>query len=243
MNLYLEVNSSDLIDDAKKLSLELNLQLIESQEKNNEDYFFVLSKERTYLRKGLSPSSKPIFSDFDFWTSNYDDKLLKNCFKGIANDFTCLDLTAGFGKDALEISKLPLCKSITLIEKEKWLFKLLEDGIKRSTKPSTKALLLKFKPICQDSAVFLKNTHEKYEIIYIDPMFIGVSKAKAKRHMQALRDLNLVDESHGLLKASLDNALNRVIVKRHKNMPYLDKILPSRSILGKAVRFDIYNSN
>ena len=35
MNLYLEVNSSDLIDDAKKLSLELNLQLIESQEKNN----------------------------------------------------------------------------------------------------------------------------------------------------------------------------------------------------------------
>ena len=44
MNLYLEVNSSDLIDDAKKLSLELNLQLIESQEKNNEDYFFVLSK-------------------------------------------------------------------------------------------------------------------------------------------------------------------------------------------------------
>ena len=32
MNLYLEVNSSDLIDDAKKLSLELNLQLIESQE-------------------------------------------------------------------------------------------------------------------------------------------------------------------------------------------------------------------
>ena len=66
MNLYLEVNSSDLIDDAKKLSLELNLQLIESQEKNNEDYFFVLSKERTYLRKGLSPSSKPIFSDFDF---------------------------------------------------------------------------------------------------------------------------------------------------------------------------------
>ena len=61
--------------------------------------------------------------------------------------------------------------------------------------------------------------------------------------MQALRDLNLVDESHGLLKASLDNALNRVIVKRHKNMPYLDEILPSRSILGKAVRFDIYNSN
>ena len=56
MNLYLEVNSSDLIDDAKKLSLELNLQLIESQEKNNEDYFFVLSKERTYLRKGLSLS-------------------------------------------------------------------------------------------------------------------------------------------------------------------------------------------
>ena len=37
MNLYLEVNSSDLIDDAKKLSLELNLQLIESQKKNNEE--------------------------------------------------------------------------------------------------------------------------------------------------------------------------------------------------------------
>lgn len=79
MNLYLEVNSSDLIDDAKKLSLELNLQLIESQEKNNEDYFFVLSKERTYLRKGLSPSSKPLISIFGLLTMmiNYSRIALK----------------------------------------------------------------------------------------------------------------------------------------------------------------------
>ena len=145
--------------------------------------------------------------------------------KGIANDFTCLDLTAGFGKDALEISKLPLCKSITLIEKESGFLNFLEDGIKRSTKPSTKDLLLKFKPICQDSAVFLKTLMKIYIFIYIDPViFIELVKQKLKRHMQVLRDLNLVDESHGLLKASLDNALNRVIVKRHKNMPYLDEI-------------------
>ena len=64
MNLYLEVNSSDLIDDAKKLSLELNLQLIESQEKNNEDYFFYRLRILIYQVGVKEPYSLAPWSPF-----------------------------------------------------------------------------------------------------------------------------------------------------------------------------------
>ena len=53
--------------------------------------------------------------------------------KGLPKNFSCLDLTAGFGKDALEISKIVNCKSLILVEKEAWVFELLVDGIKNTS--------------------------------------------------------------------------------------------------------------
>ncbi len=72
-------------------------------------------------------------------------------------------------------------------------------------------------------------------------MFYGVQKSKAKKHMQALRDLSSGENQQGLLKESLNYAKFRVIVKRHKHMSYLDDEAPSRSLEGKVVRYDIYN--
>ena len=87
---------------SKKLNIEIFKKPPQKQIKEfSEDYFFTCSKGRLFLKKGLRQNSKPIFSDFDDWAKNYDDNLLKNSTKGLPANFSCLDLTAGFGKDAL----------------------------------------------------------------------------------------------------------------------------------------------
>ena len=74
-------------------------------------------------------------------------------------------------------------------------------------------------------------------------MFSGVGKSKAKRTIQALRDLTQETDTEGLLNLAIKKALKRVIVKRHKNSTYLEDLKPSHSIKGKVVRYDIYNTS
>ena len=66
-----------------------------------DDYFLVCSQKKLFLRKGLSANALPIFSDFDDWTKNYDDRLLNIAVIGVSVIFSCLDVTSGVGKDAL----------------------------------------------------------------------------------------------------------------------------------------------
>ena len=244
MNLYLTFNSSNLEEKAKKLSIDLQLQIIDSKflssKDYEEDYFLVCSNERMYLQRGLKKTSKPIFSDFDNWMVNYDDRLLKKALKGLSNDFLGVDLTAGFGKDALEIAKLDSCFALIMIEKEKWVFSLLSDGIINIKDMKTKDLAKKIKLHNHDNLDYLKQC-EAVDLIYIDPMFTGTLKSKAKKHMQALRDLSSSKNQLNLLQESLKKASQRVIVKRHKNMEFLEGIKPSKSIEGKVVRYDVYN--
>ena len=229
---------------SKKLNIEIFKKPSQQKIKNfSEDYFLTCSKDRLFLKKGLGYNSKPIFSDFDDWSKNYDDNLLKNSIKGLPKNFSCLDLTAGFGKDALEISKIANCKSLILVEKEAWVFELLVDGIKNTSSCRTGDLLKKFKTFNMDSLKFLKSKNETFDLVYIDPMFLGVQKSKAKKHMQALRDLSTAVIQKSFLKTCLKFANYRVIVKRHKSMEYLEGIVPNRSVKGKVVRYDIYYTN
>ena len=248
MRFYLTFDDPQSRARAITLSKKLNIEIFKKPthqkiQEFSEDYFFTCSKDRLFLKKGLRHDSKPIFSDFDDWTKNYDDNLLKNSTKGLPKNFSCLDLTAGFGKDALEISKVVNCKSLILVEKEAWVFELLVDGIKNTSSCRTGDLLKKFKTFNMDSLKFLKSKNGTFDLVYIDPMFLGVQKSKAKKHMQALRDLSTAVIQKQLLKTSLDFANYRVIVKRHKNMEYLEGIVPDRSVKGKVVRYDIYNTN
>ena len=74
-------------------------------------------------------------------------------------------------------------------------------------------------------------------------MFSGVHRAKAKKHMQAIRDLSPTIDKLALLETCLSFAKFKVVVKRHKNMEYLEGLKPTRSLEGKVVRYDIYNTN
>ena len=235
-------------EKALELSNELSLELFckedsKSSKAFENDYFLVCSQDQLFLKKGLRKNSRPIFSDFDDWARNYDDLLLRNALKGLPKSFSCLDVTAGFGKDSLEISKLRNCESLVLLEKEKWLCKILENGMEIARSTRTKSLVNKFKIINTDNHKFLEGNKSNYDLIYIDPMFSGVSKSKAKKHMQALRDLSSELEDYKILGKCLKLAKNRIVIKRHKRMHYLESFRPTRSIEGKVIRYDIYNTN
>ncbi|MFL2706632.1 MAG: class I SAM-dependent methyltransferase [Gammaproteobacteria bacterium] len=248
MRLYITSDNPEFKLKVSEVSRKLNIEIFSKPPQRqikdfSEDYFLIYSKDRLFLKKGLRQNAKPIFSDFDDWAINYDDRLLKNSIKGLPKNFSCIDLTAGFGKDSLEISKSVNCKSLLLLEKEAWVFELLVDGIKKASSPRAINLLKKFRTLNADNLGFLESQNSAFDLIYIDPMFLGVQKSKAKKHMQALRDLSTSINQPTLLKKSIDSANYRVVVKRHKNMEYLEDITPSRSVEGKVVRYDIYNTN
>ena len=237
------LNKEKALNLAKELGLKyLNKEVIEKK-KYNESYFFIYQSKQSFIRRGLGHLSKDIYCNFLDWSINFNDPLLTRCLKGLPDQFLALDATAGFGKDALEIAKNPKCKSLLLIEREKWLFYLLQEGINNATGNDLLQLINKFSAENTDSFKHLTKTRNKYDLIYIDPMFSGVGKSKAKRTIQALRDLTQETDTEGLLNLAIKKALKRVIVKRHKNSTYLEDLKPSHSIKGKVVRYDIYNTS
>ena len=227
---------------AKEFGLTCFIQGDIDKKENTQFYFFAYHPDRSYIRKGSGNLSKDIYCNFVDWSVNFKDPLLSRCLKGLPDKFLALDSTAGFGKDALEIAKNKKCKSVTLIEREKWLFYLLQEGISNTRKPEALKFINKFSIKNADSYEHLSHTKRNYDLIYIDPMFPGVGKSKAKRSVQALRDLTKEIETDGLLDLAIKKATKRVIVKRHKNSTYLEDLKPSYSVKGKVVRYDIYNS-
>ena len=247
MELFVEYQSPKYKEAAFNLAKEFGLTCflqgdIDKKE-YDQSYFFVYQPHRSYIRKGSGKSSKDIYCNFIDWSINFKDPLLTRCLKGLQQKFIALDATAGFGKDALEIAKNEKCHSVLLVEREKWLFYLLKEGITNAETVEARKLINKFSIKNIDSYEHLGNSESNYDLIYIDPMFPGVGKSKAKRTIQALRDLTKEIETDGLLDLAIKKATKRVIVKRHRNSTYLEEIKPSHSIKGKIVRYDIYNSS
>ena len=113
VRFYLTFDDPQSKARASALSKKLNIEIFKkpSQQKIkdfSEDYFLTCAKNRLFLKKGVRYNSKPIFSDFDDWSKNYDDNLLRNSTRGLPKNFSCIDLTAGFGKDALKYLKLQI---------------------------------------------------------------------------------------------------------------------------------------
>ena len=102
------------------------------------------------------------------------------------------------------------------------------------------SLVSKFELIQSDARDFFTLKKNEADVVYLDPMFPNTGSARAKKNIQALRDLSEEDLSEDLLIQALNFAKKRVIVKRHKNSSYLNNQKPSFSIQGRVVRFDVY---
>ena len=91
---------------------------------------------------------------------------------------------------------------------------------------------------------YLNEVHERFDVIYLDPLFPEHPKgARPVRRMQILQQLAKTDtDLHALFELARNHAFNRVVVKHRRNQPSLFGV-PDWQIAGKTVRFDVYRSN
>ena len=246
MQLIVKAEERTLELKAKALAKDLNLEFQSSQKihrtsiKNKNAYYLIKGKDMLYLQKGLTRKSNPIFCNFLEWSNaSYGNSLIK-CMRGLPKDCSVVDATAGFGRDALSLATIS--GSILLIERLPWMIALLEDAIESVQHKSLKNLIGKFNLISDDAKDYLLNNRTRVDAIYLDPMFPNTGNAKAKKNIQALRDLTKEDNSSSLFFIAMELASSRVIVKRHKNSIYINNLKPNFSISGKTVRFDVYKT-
>lgn len=194
--------------------------------------------EILYL-KDTTGNMKPICIDF----SNHiiDNKpLLKAC--GIKNKdkIKVLDCTAGFAKDTFTIASNN-CE-VVAVEKNKIIFSLIENAIKRGNKNQyIKSILDNITFLNMDSIDFLENTDQMFDCIYLDPMFEEAKKSRlVKKNMQIFHKLTDNSDNEKLFHLSIKHASKRVVVKRALYDNFLVDKKPSYQVKEKTVRFDVY---
>jgi|TARA_B100001540_G_scaffold255960_1_gene233222 16S rRNA (guanine1516-N2)-methyltransferase len=242
--LLITSDNEDLNQKAIQLSKKIKLPFaglladLKKNYENHEDIFLlVVSEDLIYLKKGLTLTSKPIYCDFYKWSKENKRSNLVRSMRGLPHQGVIIDATAGLGRDALILSSL--VERVILIERVPWVSALLEDGLKNSRK--LLPYLSSTQVICCDSKKYLLNLKTKPDAIYLDPMFEKMGKSKAKREIQALRDLTIQSNEEELLEVALKTAKDRVVVKRHKKIKSLSGLKPTFSLTGRVVRYDVYS--
>ena len=155
---------------------------------------------------------------------------------------TICDATAGFGSDGFVLASLG-CE-VLMIERSPVIWALLRDGIRRAASDkiiggwiSEKIMLL-----LGDARDLLKNFDNKFDTVYIDPMYPEIKKsARSKQKMVLLRSVVGIDRDQAeLFDTSRAYATRRVVVKRPASAPPISDLPVSYRVKGKSSRYDIY---
>ncbi len=151
---------------------------------------------------------------------------------------TVIDATAGLGGDAFLLSRMGY--SVLAIERQPVIAALLEDGILRILESSDR---IKIEFRFADSRKTLFNMNESPDVIYLDPMYPAGRKSSVAvaRPIRILRELAGDDSDiDSLLNASFKFASRRVVIKRPHFAEPLRRDKLSDSVMGKLVRYDLY---
>jgi 16S rRNA (guanine1516-N2)-methyltransferase len=153
-----------------------------------------------------------------------------------------VDATAGLGRDAFVLAGLGC--AVTMIERQRVVAALLEDGLQRAlADPVVARVVARMQLICGDSIALLQNWQGMPpQVVYLDPMFPKRDKsALVKKEMRLFRPLaGADDDAPELLKAAIALATHRVVVKRPRKAPAIAGDAPGYVLTGKSSRFDIY---
>lgn len=153
-----------------------------------------------------------------------------------------IDATAGFGEDGFVLAGLG-CR-VHLIERSPIIAALLADGLRRARlharlKETAERLFLH-----QGDSIALLASPDlpDAEVVYLDPMYPDTGRtAGARKEMLYLRQTVGDDQDTALLlRAALDRAQKRVVVKRPRLAPAIAGPQPSFTMTGKSSRFDVY---
>jgi 16S rRNA (guanine1516-N2)-methyltransferase len=202
---------------------------------------------KSKLRKEFTPFSvdfsQGTYKDISLKAKSSRDPLVKALGK-VSSSTHVLDLTAGWLKDSWRIIVNDI--KVTAIENQPLVYNFLklsiENQIKNSLDESFKQKLRNLKLIYGESSKFIsENTLEKFDIIYIDPMFPDKKKkALAGKELQLLQDIvGLRSVGEELVSLALKTTVSRVIVKRPLNAPKLVESVTFQ-VEGKSARFDVY---
>lgn len=157
-----------------------------------------------------------------------------------------LDATAGLGRDAFVLATMG-CQ-VTMIERSPIVRALLEDGLRRALAGDDEecAAIVDRMSLLSGHAHELMaqmvTTEQKFDVVYLDPMFPHRDKSAAvKKEMVLFQSLLGPDEdADQLLAPALQLSAHRVVVKRSKRAPDLANQEPGYRLEGKSGRFDIY---
>ncbi|SUO96039.1 class I SAM-dependent methyltransferase [Suttonella ornithocola] len=189
---------------------------------------------------------KPIYIDFSdkYYRCRGGKEYLPKAFKKLPNH-TILDATAGWGRDAWLLAYRGF--KVTLCEQHPALYLMLKQAVERAknelltTKAASNLLT-----IYGNSEEHIKNNGEKYDAIYLDPMFPPRTKqAKVKKDMQILHTLisDFPNNGDQLLDIAINSGCKKIIVKRPKGADFLNNMPPHHSLQAPNTRYDIYINN
>ncbi|NKB32050.1 MAG: SAM-dependent methyltransferase [Pseudomonadales bacterium] len=242
----IEPNSAEL-----SLQQTLDLPLCHLQEAPQFNAHFILYYEDSAL--SLQSTAKiapgPLSVDFTQLQRRASDALFKqNLLKaagvGKGKRPTILDATAGLGTDSF-LFTIAGC-FVMALEQNPIVFALLSDGIERYVQlGKTQADALSALEIRHENFLQPDIQIEQVQVVYLDPMFPAKSNsAQAKKGMTYLQDVVGKNANGEALFAEAEAiAIERIVVKRAKNSPFISDREPNLSFKGSSSRFDVYLLN
>lgn len=266
MNIALECNDLNQFEQAQILANEFGIDLIYSkksladeQEKNRAPATSTYEKQKVFLSfkndSFILASRDGLSLDLSFtkdrryrrsFQSPKKELISKACgwHLGYRN---ILDLTAGLAMDSVFLAQVG-CQ-VTSLERHPMLFLLLKAAQKKALGEDPNGVWQKLNFICTESSEYLKNNihlETAPEVIYYDPMYPSTTKtALPGKEMQIFRRLLGENEADlEVLELAIMKTAKLVVVKRPiKALPLHtnSNISPTRSYLGKLVRFDVYS--
>lgn len=164
--------------------------------------------------------------------------------KAIGKAQNILDMTAGWGVDALRIAQLG--KSVLSLENNPVVIICLQQArISLGHSLASRLQFMQADATKIDLMTLEQHRLSPFDLVYIDPMFAGkpIKSAKSKKSLQILQRLaspSTKEQEARLLENALSLAAWRVVVKRARKAPYLAGKVPQGSIDSKLLRFDLY---
>jgi 16S rRNA (guanine1516-N2)-methyltransferase len=189
--------------------------------------------------EGCSDKMKPIYVDFEKYNC-LNRNLTRACGVNNKDKTNILDCTAGLLKDSFILANHNC--NITAIEKNQTIYKLVQNGIERGLKiEKIKLILSKINFLFMDSIDFLENCSDKFDCIYLDPMFEKSNKTRlVKKDMQIFHTLTSNSDNEKLFSLAIAKSKKRVVVKRALHGDLLVNKKPNFQIRGNTIRFDVY---
>ena len=155
-----------------------------------------------------------------------------------------VDTTAGFAADACVLADLGAC--VLICEQHPLLAALLDLSMQHLVAnpgdwrhPVVSRMSLR----SGDSRSLSPAELTAQDVLYLDPMFPSGRRAASGKGMALLQQLLSAapgGSAESLLQWALAQPVRRVVVKRPLKAPLLCGLQPSHALVGRSVRFDVY---